>query len=305
MSAGAPAALGVSFTAHWLPIDAVLRLARRADELGFALVLVDGDSGVAAPDPGRPIYDPTALVAAVALATRSARVGAMHLAHFWNAALLARSLATLQELAAGRLVALFGVGAHRETRRLGLPQPGAGERVARLEETVAAVRALLAGETLTASGRFVALERARITPPARPVPIAISAAGARALEVVARHADVWDANVPPLPERLEPLRARLGRALPTWIWVFARPGAARDDAVSAYRRCAPWFGALRADEAARAVLWGEPARCHETLARMRSELGLALPIADLSGLDEAEAGRALAALAPASLERMS
>jgi alkanesulfonate monooxygenase SsuD/methylene tetrahydromethanopterin reductase-like flavin-dependent oxidoreductase (luciferase family) len=300
VSAGAPAPLGVSFTGHWLPLDAVLRLARRADELGFSLVLVDGDAGVAAPERSRPIYDPTAVVAAVAAATQSAQIGAIHVAHFWNAALLARSLATLQELASGRLIALFGVGAGRETHRLGLPQPGAGERVARLEETVAAVRALLAGETVTSAGRFVALERARITPPSRRVPIAISAARPHALAVVARHADVWDANVPPLPERLAPLRARLGRALPTWIWVFARPGAARDDAAATYRAIAPWFGDLRADEAGRAVLWGEPARCRETLARMRSELAIALPIADLSGLDEAEASRALDALAPAS-----
>jgi len=48
------------------------------------------------------------------------------------------------------------------------------------------------------------------------------------------------------------------------------------------------------------VLFGDPARCRETLARMRSELGIALPIADLAGLDEAEAGRALDALSAAS-----
>ena len=302
MSAGAPAPLGVSFTGHWLALDAVLRLARRADELGFALVLVDGDAGVASPEPGRPVYDPTSLVAAVAGATQRAQIGAIHVAHFWNAALLARSLATQQELASGRLVAVFGVGAGRETRRLGLAQPGPGERVARLEETVAAVRALLAGQTVTASGRFVSLERARITPPTRPVPIAISAARPRALAVAARHADVWDANVPPLPARVDPLRARLGRPLPTWIWVFARPGASRGEAAAAYRATAPWFADLSAEEAERAVLWGDPERCRETLARMRGEL-VALPIADLAGLDEAQASRALAALAPASVGR--
>jgi hypothetical protein len=85
--------------------------------------------------------------------------------------------------------------------------------------------------------------------------------------------------------------------------VFARPGASRGDAAAAYRASAPWFADLRPDEAERAVLWGEPERCRDTLARMRSELGVALPIADLSGLDEAGASRALAALAPASVAR--
>jgi len=304
VSPAGAAPLGVAFTGHWLRLDALLRLAARAEALGYALVLVDGDAGVAAPSADRPVHDPTAVVAALARETKRVQLGAIHVAHFWNAALLARSLATTQDLAAGRLVALFGVGAARETHRLGLPEPGAGERVARLAETVAAVRALLRGETVTANGRFVALDRARVTPPNRPVPIAISAAGPRALEVVREHADVWDANVPPLRARFEAARARLGRALPTWLWVFARPGGARDDTVAAYRRHAPWFAELPPDEAADAVLWGEPARCRAELERLRGELGLALPIADLAGLDEAAASRALEALAPAPAGRI-
>jgi alkanesulfonate monooxygenase SsuD/methylene tetrahydromethanopterin reductase-like flavin-dependent oxidoreductase (luciferase family) len=299
------APLGVALTAHWLPLDALVRLARRADELGYAQLLVDGDSGIAAPAPERPIYDPTALAAAVALATKSIRIGQIHVAHFWNPVLLARSLATLQELSNGRLVAVFGVGAQRATARLGLPEPDAGERVTRLDETVGAVRALLGGESTSARGRFVSLERVNVTRPSRPIPIAISAAGPRALAAVRRHADIWDANVPPLRERFEPLRAALGRELPTWLWVFARPGAAREAALAAYRRHAPWFADLSPDDAARAVLFGEPARCRAELERIRGELGLALPIADLSGLDETSARSALEALAPASVARIS
>ena len=40
MSAGP---LGVALTAHWLELPALLRLVRRADELGYALAMVDGD----------------------------------------------------------------------------------------------------------------------------------------------------------------------------------------------------------------------------------------------------------------------
>jgi alkanesulfonate monooxygenase SsuD/methylene tetrahydromethanopterin reductase-like flavin-dependent oxidoreductase (luciferase family) len=291
------APLGVALTAHWLRLDAIVRLARRADELGYALVLVDGDSSFTAATPERPVYDPTVLATAVATSTRSARIASIHLAHFWNAALLARSLASLQELAGGRLVSLFGVGAPRRSARLGLPEPSAGERVARLDETLEVVRALLAGETVTRRGRFGSYEGASVTPPSLRSPIAVSAAGPRALDVVRRHADIWDANVPPLRSKLEPLRAQLGRALPTWLWVFARPGASRDEAVAAYRRHAPWFADLSPAELGDAVLWGEPERCRERLAALRAELDVALPIADLSGLDETSATRALAALA--------
>ena len=295
MSAGV-APLGVALTAHWLPLDAALRLVARADALGYAQVLVDGDAALL--PRGRPVYDATALAAAALLATRRIRVGAIHLSHFWNPVLLARSLATLQALGSGRAVGLFGVGAGFATAPMGLPQPDAGERIARLDEMLGQVRALLAGEPVTRTGRFASLENAAITPPPQPVPLAVAAASPRALELVRRHADVWDANVPPLRARFTPLREALGRALPTWLWVFARPGASRDDALRDYRRHVPWFHELPDDQAADAILWGEPPRCRERLARMRSELGITLPIVDLAGLREPDAARALEALAP-------
>jgi len=299
-----PAPLGVALTAHWLRMESVLRLVRRADRLGYALVLVDGDAALAEANPLRPTYDTTALTAAAVLETERARVGAIHFPLLWNALLLARSLATLQELAHGRLVGAFGVGAKRASHRLGLPEPDGAERVDRLDEMLDAVRALLAGEVVTRRGRFTTLERASVTLPGTPVPITVSAAGARALEVVRRHADAWDANVPPLRERLLPLRERLGRKLPTWCWVFARPGASFEDTARAYRHHAPWFHGLDASQAERAILYGDPEGCRDKLDRMRDELELALPIVDLTGLDETSAGSALEALAPAAHARI-
>ena len=88
------APLGVALTAHWLRLESVLRLVRRADELGYALALVDGDAAFADARPERPIYDPTALCAAAALRTDQLRIGAIHFPLLWNPVLLARSLAT-------------------------------------------------------------------------------------------------------------------------------------------------------------------------------------------------------------------
>jgi len=299
------APLGVALTAHWLGLESVLRLVRRADELGYALALVDGDAAFADARPERPIYDPTALCAAAALRTDRLRIGAIHFPLLWNPVLLARSLATLQDLAEGRLVGVFGVGAKRESHRLGLPEPDGAERVARLSEMLDAVRGLLAGKTVTRKGRFTSLERASITLPSAPVPIAVSAASARALAVVREHADIWDANVPPLRERLLPLRERIGREIPTWCWVFARPEESFEAASRAYRHLAPWFQGLAPAEVDRAILHGDPEACREKLARMRDELELALPILDLTGLGEAAALRALETLAPATGARIS
>ncbi|HTO07068.1 MAG TPA: LLM class flavin-dependent oxidoreductase [Myxococcota bacterium] len=266
------APLGVALTGHRLPLEARVRLAARAEALGFELLMLDGDAPASLAAEHLRVYDPTAVMTAAALATRRIRLASIHLAHLWQPALLARQLATLHELSGGRLVSHFGVGTKRA---------GAAERIARLDQTLGELRPLLA--------------RARAE-----TPIAVSAAGPRALEVVRRHADVWDANVPPLPERLAPLRAQLGRALPTWIWVFARPGAPLESALADYRRHAPWFRELAPDAQARAVLHGDPARCRARLAELRRELDVALPIVDLAGLDEPAAARALEALAKAS-----
>ena len=300
-----PTPLGVALTGHWLRLEAVIRLVRRADELGYTLVLVDGDSALAEFHPARPIYDTTALSAAAVLETKRVRIGAIHLPLLWNALLLARNLATLQELAQGRLVGVFAVGAKRPSHRLGLPEPDGAERVDRLDELLDALRALLKGGVVTRDGRFTNLERASISVASTPVPIAVSAAGPRALEVVRRHADIWDANVAPLRERLLPLRERIGRALPTWCWVFARPGASFEDAARAYRHHSPWFHGLAPGEVERAILYGETESCRDKLARLREELDLALPIVDLAGLDEVKALGALEALAPAAHARIS
>jgi hypothetical protein len=119
------------------------------------------------------------------------------------------------------------------------------------------------------------------------------------MALVDRYADVWDANVPPLPERLEPLRKRLSREVETWIWVFARPGAPLEEAAHAYRRHCPWFADLPDASLERALLHGSPERCRARLQELRAELGVARAIVDLIGLDARGASDALEALAPA------
>ncbi len=148
-------------------------------------------------------------------------------------------------------------------------------------------------------GEFLALESVAITPPAEPVPVVVAASRARALSVVERHADVWDANVPPLAEWLQPLREKLTRPIETWIWVFARPGAELDEAAADFRRHSPWFRALAEAEVARSVVFGDPGHCRERLHELRRTLEVDLLIVDLAGLDERAARLALEALAPA------
>ena len=65
-------------------------------------------------------------------------------------AVLARMAATLQEATGGRLTLGIGIGGHpAEHAAYGIPFPPARERVARLEEAVAVMRALWTGGPVT------------------------------------------------------------------------------------------------------------------------------------------------------------
>ena len=298
MTAEAPR-LGVAMTGSWLSLESIRRLVRHADSLGYETVMVDGDASLLPRRPESPVYDGSVLCAAALAATQRARIGSIRLPSFWQPLQLARSLATLQELSGGRALGVFGVGGRHDEQRLGLPRLAPGERVRRLDELLEAVRALLAGETVTTSGAFYTLDRVSLRPPRQPIPVVVAAARPRALAVAERHADVWDANVPPLRERVLPLRGKLSRGLETWIWIFARPGASLDEATADYRRHSPWFRDLSEDQIERGLLYGEPERCRDRLAALRDALGVEQPILDLAGLDEPGARRALNSLAPA------
>ena len=118
-------------------------------------------------------------------------------------ALVARAAATLQELSSGRLTLGIGIGGHPlEHQVYGMPYPDITERVARLEEAVAVLRALWTGGPVTRGSPFYPLEGAHAFPVPDPVPAIIvggeSPAGAR---LAARVGDGWTTGAPTYPER--------------------------------------------------------------------------------------------------------
>jgi alkanesulfonate monooxygenase SsuD/methylene tetrahydromethanopterin reductase-like flavin-dependent oxidoreductase (luciferase family) len=153
----------------------------------------------------------------------------------------------------------------------------------------------------------------RPKPPGGRIPIAVAARGGRLLELVARHADVWDINLPPIPSRVAAAEARLARAcraqgrdpaeIARSMWIFTRVDPDADPAavLAEFRRLNPWFASIPDDEVAQAWIAGDAGSCRERLAQLSDALRLELPILDLSGLGAAASERALAALAPAEL----
>jgi alkanesulfonate monooxygenase SsuD/methylene tetrahydromethanopterin reductase-like flavin-dependent oxidoreductase (luciferase family) len=140
--------------------------------------------------------------------------------------------------------------------------------------------------------------------------IAVAAKGARLLGVVARHADVWDVNLPPVPARvrsaadvLEAACAAIGRdpsAIERSMLLFTRLAAspAPEPFAAEFRRLNPWFGFLSDPEVAASLVVGPAEHCLGRIAELCREHRIARPTLDLSGLPAGEAERLLAALSP-------
>ncbi|KUN96989.1 LLM class F420-dependent oxidoreductase [Streptomyces caeruleatus] len=157
---------------------------RRAEELGYDVILVPDHLGMPAPFP--------ALVAA-AEATERPRLGTFVLnAGFWNPALLAREVATTDALTGGRLELGLGTGyVKAEHDTAGLPWLSPGERVDHLLRTIEEVYRLLAAEDLPRSPTRSSGGTPMPQPVRQPrVPLLVGGNGDRVLRLTAEHADI-------------------------------------------------------------------------------------------------------------------
>ena len=134
------------------------------------------------------------LLTAAALAAASSRLviqTAVYLLALRHPVPVARQVASLAELAPGRLVFGVGLGGEdpAELRACGVEPATRGRR---LDESLAVLRPLLAGREVTRHGAFFRLDRVSIRPaPDPPVPVIIGGRSDAALRRVARHGDGW------------------------------------------------------------------------------------------------------------------
>ncbi|NUT28368.1 MAG: LLM class F420-dependent oxidoreductase [Streptomyces sp.] len=154
------------------PADEWRAKCRRAEELGYDVILVPDHLGMPAPFP--------ALVAA-AEATERPRLGTFVLnAGFWNPALLAREVATADALTGGRLELGLGTGYVRaEHDTAGLPWLSPGARVDHLLHTIEELYRLL----VDAEHQPRPVQKPR-------VPLLVGGNGDRVLRLTAEHADI-------------------------------------------------------------------------------------------------------------------
>ncbi len=303
---------GICFAGHSRSFEELLELTRLAEAAGYAAIYVDGDVSVMESRGDGDVLDGWTVTTALLVLTERIPIGSIRLAPQWNVARLAQATATLERVAPGRLRFLIGTGGQPADARFGFPPLPGGERVALLEETVEALRALWRGDAVTRKGRYVRLERARVQPApgSQALRIAVAAARPRALGVVARHADIWDVNLPSVRHRvagaerhLEAACENAGRdpaSIGRQMLLFVRPDRDPGDAALAeeYRACNPWFGRLPGTELAEAIVAGTPGACRDQIAELARDLRLELPVIDCSWLSFDATRRILDALPP-------
>lgn len=138
-------------------------------------------------------------------------------------AMLARMASTLQEASGGRLTVGLGIGGGAKAMgAYGFDFPAPPERVRRLEEAVAVVRALWTGGPITRPSEFYPLAEAHSFPVPKPAPrILIGAQSPGGVRLAARIGDGWAAEVPAftsyLGAYLEALDANGKRRSDAWI----------------------------------------------------------------------------------------
>ena len=185
--------LGLSLPMFTADVGRPLAAAARAAAAGY--------DGVFTPDhlfppgtPGRPALEPFAVLAAVAAMQPNLRVGTLVTrVSLRPAGLLAKQGAALDQMNGGRAILGLGAGdslSKPEHEAFGIPFASTVERVATLEETVVALRALFGGQTWP-GGAHVPPIAGPLLPPGDPE-LWVGGRSEQVIAVAARSADGWN-----------------------------------------------------------------------------------------------------------------
>lgn len=193
----------------------MLDAARRVDRLGYDHLWTWDHLYAIFGDPYQPIVEGWTSLAAWAMVTERTRLGLLVGANtFRNPGLVAKTAETLDHISDGR--AILGIGGawmEAEHTAHGIDfGTGFGQRLDWLDESVAAMRALLDGEHVTSApgGRYQFDDLRHNPLPVQPhMPIMIGGSGEKkTLRTVARYADMWNAMGTPefMAHKVEVLR---------------------------------------------------------------------------------------------------
>ena len=177
--------------------------AKRIDRLGYTHLWTWDHIYAIFGDPYQPIFEGWSALAAWAMVTQHTRLGLLVGANtFRNPGLVAKTAATLDHISGGR--AILGIGGawmELEHQAHGIDfGSGFGQRLDWLDESVAAMRGVLDGRSVTSKpGAHYQFDdlRHHPLPVQERLPIMIGGSGEKkTLRTVARYADMWNAMGP-------------------------------------------------------------------------------------------------------------
>ena len=147
--------------------------------------------------PNLPILEAWTTIAALAAVTERAELGTLVTpAGMRNAAQLGKSIASIDNIAGGRVIAGLGGGwMEREFSDFNVPFLSTRERLQQLKETVELLKLMWESEgEVTYEGKYVQTNNVVCQPqPPRRVPLLIGGSGEQVtLKLVAQYADIWN-----------------------------------------------------------------------------------------------------------------
>jgi len=195
--------LGILLWSQAATWDEQLEAAKLVDRLGYDHLWTWDHLYAIFGDPYQPIFEGWTSLAAWAMATDRTRLGLLVGANtFRNPGLVAKIAGTLDHISRGR--AILGIGGawmELEHRAHGIDfGTGFGQRLDWLDESVASLRGVLDGRSVTSTpgGRYAFDDlRHSPLPVQKRLPIMIGGSGEKkTLRTVARYADMWNAMGP-------------------------------------------------------------------------------------------------------------
>ena len=172
----------------------LLAMATRAEDIGLDSIWLGDHLLYDLPDGSvRGPWEAWTSLAALAAHTRRVQLGTLVASLGFHApAMLAKQAATVDAISGGRLV--IGVGAGWNQREYDAFGFAFDRRVDRFEEAFHIVRRLLAGETVTAEGRYYSVDRCVIDPPPRAgaIPLMVGSVAPRMQAITLPHVAAWN-----------------------------------------------------------------------------------------------------------------
>jgi len=136
-----------------------------------------------------PYYQNVPIIARMLAEWGDAPAGCLFLLPLWNPVLLAEQVGTLASIAGGRFILQVGLG--DDEAQFAAMGTTARTRTSAFEQSLDLVRRLLAGEVVSAAGRFTFREARVALRPAEPAEVWIGASAPPAIDRAARLGEAW------------------------------------------------------------------------------------------------------------------